>query len=528
MSPNLTSPVVGSLLLACLASAAHAQPAPDAAPAPEPDPMIPADPPTTASVADPFVQKPSAPEPPPPEPTTEPTEPAPEPEVDWSAAPPPDQVSGVERAAPTPVSHHLLWIPRAVLFVPRWTFWLAAQPFRLGVWSYQHYHLDNRVKRALFNTEETLGIYPVGSYESGFGFSGGVRVVARDVFGHGERAKLRADWGGHYFQAYGISMSSGDLISKHLELELDGRYQRKPREVFYGIGNADHVDELEAPPPMPIDPTMSDVAIETRFREDVWRARLAAKVKLGGPVAFRLSGALNRREFSGDGVPADDVPIDTVYAVAGRPGFADPVTSAYGEAELILDTRHQTSPYQSKAVDASGWFMNAYLGGARGLGDDPTDYYRYGGEIQRFIDLYRGSRVLALRVMVEAIGGTTIRDNQIPLTDLPRLGGVEYLRGYKDSRFRDRALTLGTVEYSWDLGNYLAGYGFVDFGRVWPDLRDFEFEAFRVGFGGGIQVHTNSSFVMRAQVAANRTGDVLLQITFSPVFGRRERLGRYY
>ena len=62
----------------------------------------------------------------------------------------------------------------------------------------------------------------------------------------------------------------------------------------------------------------------------------------------------------------------------------------------------------------------------------------------------------------------------------------------KDARFRDRASTLATVEYTWDLGNYLAGYGFVDFGRVWPSLADFEFESFRVGFGGGIHAYATN------------------------------------
>src|SRR5688572_25028096 len=70
-----------------------------------------------------------APEPPPPPPPVK-----------------PDQASGIARPAETPTSHHLRWIPRVVLFVPRWAIWAAAQPIRLAAWSWEHYQLRERFK----------------------------------------------------------------------------------------------------------------------------------------------------------------------------------------------------------------------------------------------------------------------------------------------------------------------------------------------------------------------------------------------
>jgi hypothetical protein len=50
-------------------------------------------------------------------------------------------------------------------------------------------------------------------------------------------------------------------------------------------------------------------------------------------------------------------------------------------------------------------------------------------------------------------------------------------------------------------------------------------DVFRMGFGGGLQIHTRNTFFTRLQVAASREGDLLFNLIFSPAFGRRERAG---
>ena len=495
--------VVVAVLILGAAAPARGQPEPAPTPAPAPEPTQPA---------------PGEPAPP--------AQPAPAEAIDWSAAPPPDQASGIAERASTPTTTHLLWIPRVVLFIPRWAFWAVAQPFRLIAWAYEHYHLPALFKKSFFNVDETYGIYPVARYDTQFGFEAGVRFVHRNLFGAREKLRLRANFGGPYRQAYGFTLGSGERFGKRFSVSLDGRYQRKPGERFFGIGNGDEVD-LAMPPPMLIDPTTDPTAVETRYREDLWRGLLAVDAKIWGPFSARLSAAINRRTFGGDDY-GDDFGIQEVYTTTNLTGFGQSADTAVIEGDLIYDSRRTTSIYMSKALDAAGWFIDLYGGGSVGLGDDPTEYHRYGGEIQTFIDLYRGSRILALRVLFEEIGGTGADYSDVPIPDLPRLGGVEYLRGYSDSRFRDRALTLGTAEYIWDLGNFLAGFAFIDVGRVWPHLKDFELEGFRFGYGGGIQAHSRASFLLRLQIAASRGGDLLFEFTFSPVFGRRERVGRLY
>ena len=398
-------------------------------------------------------------------------------EIDWQSAPRPDQASGIEHEEATPASERLLWIPRTILFVPRWVLWGVGQPFRGGAWAYDHYDLDGVYRRAFWNDKETFGIYPVIAYESGFGASAGARLVHTNLFGHHERLRVRGDVGMSGRALAGGLLQSGAEIP-HVQLDLDLAYEHRPDEPFYGVGD---------------DATMGEV----RFREDLKRVVLAANIELAAPLTLRLSDALVARSL-------DDMPVETGSL----------------EAQLIYDSRRPSEKYATPWIDATGWRAAIYGGITRGFGDDPTDFFTYGGEIQRFFDLYRGTRVLGVRLMVEAIDGNA------SFVDLPRLGGSEYLRGYPRGRFRDKALTLATAEYSWELGNYFAAYTFVDAGRVWPSLADVALEDPRLGYGIGLQAHTVLDYFGRVQLAASREGDYVVELVLTTAFPSRKHLGR--
>jgi hypothetical protein len=390
--------------------------------------------------------------------------------------PPPDQANGIERESREP--SRLIWIPRALLFVPRWVVWGVGQPVRGAAYAYEHYELPRRWNETFFNADGTFGIYPTTTYETGFGLTGGARLVHRDLFGEGERVKLRASFGGRYRQAYGANLRSGHRIPG-VAIEVDSSFERRPNEPFYGIGN-------------------DVMPYEVRFREDVVRNVGTVEVPLVGPLAVRFSGAVMLRDLMGTSV-----------------------NNTRAEAEVVYDSRRPSTIYASRVLDATGWYASVHGGATRGLDTDPSRFASYGGEVQRYFDLYRGTRVLTLRVVVEAIDGTA------SFIDLPRLGGTELLRGYPSGRFRDNALAVGSVEYTWELGNFLAAYLFVDAGRVWPSLAEFSLADQRAGFGGGIQAYTTASYLGRVQLAVSRDGDFVVELALSPAFRRRERLGRF-
>ena len=158
------------------------------------------------------------------------------------------------------------------------------------------------------------------------------------------------------------------------------------------------------------------------------------------------------------------------------------------------------------SAPSTGWRTLAFGGPAWGIDGDRTNYLRYGLEARRYFDLYAGDRVLLLRAYAEGVTAVGA-GGYVPFTDLPRLGGPQQLRGYTRDRFRDRLAVLGTVEYRYPIWNELAGFLFVDAGRVLRGRRcaghagAIAAAGLRVGGGGGLEMHQGNRFRMRGQLA---------------------------
>jgi hypothetical protein len=440
---------------------------------------------------------------------------APVPAPAQAPRPRPDQASGVAQEDEQ-TTGRWLWLPRTLLVLPRTAFWVAVQPLRGVAYVSETF----RIEEQPLGEERRLKFYPVGGYESTYGFTIGARLQVTDLFNEGERLKLRANYGGEFRYAVGARLSSGERFGR-VELSADTSYERRGRERFHGIGDG---PDLDAPPPMPIDPSIDNSSIRARFSEDLFRTKLVVKTKIVDELSSRLTGAYVDREFG----PADSESIEMSYQTDKLAGFSTGTKNVYVEHELALDTRRPATPYATQTQDGTGWLLSGHFGVARGVDNDPTKYYRYGGEIQRYFDLYEGTRILAFRAAVDAVGGTDGRtDGRISFVELPRLGGSDYLRGYASGRFRDRAVVLGSTEYSWQLSNHFTGYAFFDVGSALSTLEEVHHDRLRFGYGGGVNVHSKNTFYTRIQVASSREGGLFLDFVFSPAFGRRERAGRF-
>lgn len=437
--------------------------------------------------------------------------------VDVAEAPAPRDASGIA-VPPEPAGGGWRWTRRAIYLLPRWGYQVLLAPARGGAYAYERYELRRKFKQIFFNEAGTVGLFPLVFIESGFGFSAGVRFIHRDLAGHDERLKLDAKYGGRFRQSYEASLSSGALLGPRVGLELELEYQLSPQAKFYGIGNGDALDE---PPSMPIDPLAEDTAFETRYRYDDFRTQLGVALRAWRPFIVRASGALRRQTFGAtDDDTGLDRPIDAFYDPAGLVGFREGLLYAYGELELGVDTRRVIDRWLSVATPSTGWKVVGFAGYAGGFGDDPSSYARYGGDVQRYVDLYRGDRVLMLRAVLEAVTGDL---GQVPFTDLPSLGGPLLLRGYQRDRFRDRITTLVSAEYTYPVVQMLAGYLFVDAGRPWRSYGELGLSDWRVGFGGGMQFQTKDSFLGRVSLSSSIDGGLLFNFSFSPVSDAKAR-----
>ena len=129
--------------------------------------------------------------------------------------------------------------------------------------------------------------------------------------------------------------------------------------------------------------------------------------------------------------------------------------------------------------------------------------------------------------MVRAHGeAISAAPDDAPFFDLPRLGGSTYLRGYPSDRFRDRVAAVASLDYQWDLSRNVSATVFADAGRVYQSLRDVRLEDLRVGYGVGLQLNTEKSFLARVSVASSIDGGVFVDVALDPVFELDRRVDR--
>jgi outer membrane protein assembly factor BamA len=388
-------------------------------------------------------------------------------------------------------------IARGVLFVPRVALDVAFFPIKLGATGLERYQVIERAKRFFFNDAMTFGVFPTIERQSGFGLTFGAKLVHRDVLGAGEKVSAQSAAGGRYQQHHRVALKSGDRFGDVLALELEAEYERRPGEPFHGIGNHDD--------------------IRARYRHQIARATAMADIALVGPLHVRASGELADHEIDGTDEMDSITAIYPTVAMAAADGSRD----LYGELELRYDTRRQVSKWEPPATPGAGTLAAVFAGRSHDLGGGP-DHWRYGVDLAHYIRLDVGPRLLVLRAHVE---GVTNAD-RLPFYQLPRLGGTTYLRGYAAEQFRDQIAAVGSADYQWELARNFAARVFVDVGRVYAGTHDVRVGDPHVGYGVGIDVHTESSFLARASVASSIDGGVLFNFALDPAFELDRRIER--
>ncbi|MEM6273815.1 MAG: hypothetical protein AAF735_01115 [Myxococcota bacterium] len=409
---------------------------------------------------------------------------------------------------------------RLLLYPLRGAWWLVTSPLRGLVWTFDRYALGSRFRDLFFNEDGTIGLYPVLLAETGFGLNGGGRFVWRNIGDTGAALQLRAGAGGQFRQRYSATFTTGQL-GDVLSLEALGEYQQFPKSRFFGFGNRDEVSVAAAQNRgLPISPDAASVS--TRYRHDTTRATLRARLDLGEYAYVRPSVTYRTREFENEVDVRGDAALFDVYDIQQLTGYVDGLSNIYTELELGWDTRETPKPYHSDAAPSRGVKAVGFVGYQGGYDDDPSDHVRWGIDVQHYINLFFGDRTLVLRGYIEGVTGEL---DTVPFLDLPAMGGPVFLRGYARDRFRDRHIAFGTIEYEYPVIPFVRAYAFVDAGVPFRRFEDFddEIENLRVGFGGGFQFQTLSSFIARLVIGSSIDGGVTVQFALNSVFDVRSR-----
>ena len=462
-----------------------------------------------------------------PHPTTEVPRPAitPTPDPDAAAdvahAPTPgtesgrtDEVDGGDGA--------LRYVGRGLLWIPRIPMELIVQPIRGALYVNDRYHAVSVVAGWFTTEDKKIAIFPTALIETGFGLNVGARAQFKDVFGAGERIGFRAGTGGQFKTVAEGKLSLGDKKSSPVAGGIRARYEKRNRDRFYGYGNGDTV----TPSGMLIDPTASDDAIGTLYQLRTSRVGGFMIGRLGKQLSVTASGSLIRDDVSsadmtGDGNLIRERPIGSFYDTAALPGFGKR-DSIYTELEVAWDTRGKHTELDAPGMRSTGGLLSAFGGLHENL-DDDVRFFRGGVDLQGYIPLTVGPRAFELRFRGEAVSGP--RD-EIPFLELPKLGGLQMLRGYDRDRFRDRVAAVAQGGYLFALSRVLAASVFVDVGRVYSGLDELTWRDQRVGFGGALEIYNTSNMVLRTEIAGSIDGSMYLYISLDPAFDARARTER--
>jgi len=417
-----------------------------------------------------------------------------------------DQAHGIATRARR-TKTRLLAIPRTILYIPRRTVELALSPIRLALWAYERYELERLYYRVFFFDARRFGFYPDARLTSGFGVSGGMRLVHEDLFRNGGDLDAVGMYGRDYGSRLALDVDSGWLRASRVRVGGKVEVRHVPGERFFGIGNADlrPVDEAEA-----LDPLRTDTAVDTRFTHRWLRVGPIATIRVAAPLDLELSTTYAHRDFGPPTRARGRPGTATVFDPRRLVGYESGVDNIYGQVRFVVDTRHRS---HRTAMTSRGWYGALYGGYTIGVSGDPSRFGRLGLDVERFIDLWGGNRVLVLRGVVDTAIGAMSR---IPFVDLPTIGGPNSLRGHARDRFRDRIAAYATAEYVYEIDHRLAGFLFVDTGRVWSALNDTSPGELRLGYGGGVRLGKAGRYIARLQIASSIEGGIHVDLNFSP------------
>jgi hypothetical protein len=392
-------------------------------------------------------------------------------------------------------------IGRGLLFVPRWAIDVVLFPLRGSLWLSERHRVGDHGSGSSHHAR----VVPTFSFDTARGFTAGAALAHDDLLGGRERLFLQAAIGSHLRQGYAAAVSTGDRLGPAFALELDASHERRPHEAFYGIGNGDPVAQVAAP----IDPRVDPTAVETHYRERRSRVRVTGELRALDHLQLRPSGELATISF---GLGDARTPITASYAPDGLVGF-DGIQYGYTELELRWDDRRTVDVMEPRSLPTAGRLAAVFGGRVDRLDRGPA-FYRYGADVTQFFRVARGPRVVIAALHGEGVTG---RRDEVPFSELPRLGGPRSLHGYDLDQFRDRIAASGSLTYKWDLSQWVSASLFTDVGRVYPSLSALSFADLRVGYGLALEGHSVTHGVLELSIASSIDGGVFLDLAFDPV-----------
>ncbi len=281
-------------------------------------------------------------------------------------------------------------------------------------------------------------------------------------------------------------------------VRLEARMERNLRTRYYGLGNESRYDKE-------LTDRGSDRYLDENYYYYVLREEPRLLVSflrhIRGPVTASVGLGLENTKVEKRGAAA-------FYLDQGTPdGVRDGFTGFFS-CTVEWDSRDdETIPSRGAFHE---WSYESSRNSLIGLFFQEINFQRYTFTDLRYMDLSE-RLTLAHRAVFEVLAG------EVPLyaygeiggsRRVKGLGGSDSLRGFDTQRFTDDVRYFSNLEARymmhsmWLFGQYLEWYGagYVDFGRVWPDLGDVGLSGMHASVGGGLRLSWDRDFVVRMGV----------------------------
>jgi outer membrane protein assembly factor BamA len=395
------------------------------------------------------------------------------------------------QAPPKDAVDYILAVPSAALRAPfRVLGAIASGPVILVEGSPLPYAFER-----LFAFDVPWGIYPVFGYKSRTGLVLGAAYFTKNAAHSGIPLGVKGTYSTNTYRYASVRVGDRDIFDSTYGFILEGGWRADTRERFYGIGPSTSSDDR------------SNYGYRGAF------GTLAGYRSFGDGGEVSVFGGLRR-------VEPEDGRLNTI--IHDRDSIAERFDGQdlYGLFETLdlynvglsasYDWRERPS---SPLGGGTAGLIVSYTSGS-GIGDTSVGFWRVHAEASHFLELFN-ERVIGVRATAEHIepdDGT-----RVPFYELARLGGSQFLRGYKTGRFRDLGYVAFSAEYRWPLWRRIDALLFTDHGRVFHDLsEDFEFSNFKSSYGGGMRIWNNAGHL--SLLAAKGTEEWSFYINFGDSF----------
>jgi hypothetical protein len=409
------------------------------------------------------------------------------------SAPPPHRASGRARE-PERDEGPVRAVGRAILWTPR-------ELFELGLW------VPDQVAGRIDDYQESKGpnVYGRGE-DGGGGWSGGAMLAWEAPFGPSVGARVGHSLGRHMnadltaiaFGRHGVTGRVGWTIEPRPDgparVEITGEVAHDREVAFAGIGDHALGDGAD------LDPFAPGAVPEQIVDDRALTGKLGVPIEVG-QLRVRPSGRIERHAL------APDDPDAFGYDRAALIGFEEPFTLGDARIELSYDARSAPHRWIPRSAPATGWRARAVIGYAAGSTEDDGDfrYGHYSASLERLFDLYRGTRVLAVRARLD---GVTADRSEVPFLLLPALGGPDQMRAFSRGRFRDETATSGEVAYEWAFGTYARASLFIEVGGVHPGIDQLDRRRLHLSSGGALRLAYDGGTGARCVLAGSSTGEL--------------------